>query len=281
ATLLILAYLVYLISDKKTPFYSIPIALPFYFLSPILPVLIPLLVCSAYGVYKKDRASALVLTAMICFILPEFVAIDSRLNTVFKFYLCAWILLAIGAVMKLKIEDLRREAKLIVAVLLIASLVYPLVATPLRYSYSFAEFTLDGMDFTKHYGEYEALQWLKEKDGVIIEEGCTHGYYCAYQYGGRVAVFTGNPTVVAWTGHEFQWRRNYSAIAERASDVREFYTSKDCNEMTRILEKYNVSYVFFGYEERRLFGSELAIENCFEKIFESGNAKIFSALRKD
>ncbi|MEM0330577.1 MAG: hypothetical protein QXW84_04290, partial [Archaeoglobaceae archaeon] len=63
--------------------------------------------------------------------------------------------------------------------------------------------------------------------------------------------------------------------------VREFYTSKDCNEMTRILEKYNVSYVFFGYEERRLFGSELAIENCFEKIFESGNAKIFSALRKD
>ncbi|MEM4509281.1 MAG: DUF2298 domain-containing protein, partial [Archaeoglobaceae archaeon] len=281
ATLLILAYLVYLISDKKTLFYSIPIALPFYFLSPILPVLIPLLVCSAYGVYKRDGASALVLTAVICFILPEFVAIDSRLNTVFKFYLCAWILLAIGAVMKLKIEDLRREAKLIVAVLLIASLVYPLVATPLRYSYSFAEFTLDGMGFTKHYGEYEALQWLKEKDGVIIEEGCTHGYYCAYQYGGRVAVFTGNPTVVAWTGHEFQWRRNYSAIAERASDVREFYTSKDCNEMTRILEKYNVSYVFFGYEERRLFGSELAIENCFEKIFESGNAKIFSALRKD
>ncbi|MDI9642472.1 MAG: DUF2298 domain-containing protein [Archaeoglobales archaeon] len=281
ATLLILAYLVYLISDKKPLFYSIPIALPFYLLSPILPVLIPLLVCSAYGVYKKDRASALVLTAMICFILPEFVAIDSRLNTVFKFYLCAWILLAIGAVMKLKIEDLRREAKLIVAVLLIASLVYPLVATPLRYNYSFAEFTLDGMSFTKRYGEYEAIQWLKEKDGAIIEEGCTHGYYCAYQYGGRVAVFTGNPTVVAWTGHEFQWRRNYSAIAERAGDVREFYTSKDCNEMTRILEKYNVSYVFFGYEERRLFGSELAIEKCFEKVFESGNAKIFSALRKD
>ncbi|MEM4156198.1 MAG: hypothetical protein QXQ38_05680, partial [Archaeoglobaceae archaeon] len=219
--------------------------------------------------------------AVICFILPEFVAIDSRLNTVFKFYLCAWILLAIGAVMKLKIEDLRREVKLIVAVLLIASLVYPLVATPLRYNYSFAEFTLDGMGFTKRYGEYEAIQWLKEKDGVIIEEGCTHGYYCAYQYGGRVAVFTGNPTVVAWTGHEFQWRRNYSAIAERASDVREFYTSKDCNEMSRILEKYNVSYVFFGYEERRLFGSELAIEKCFEKVFESGNAKIFSALRKD
>ncbi|MCX8172794.1 MAG: hypothetical protein N3D09_04185, partial [Archaeoglobaceae archaeon] len=159
--------------------------------------------------------------------------------------------------------------------LIITSLAYPIIATPLRYNYAFAEFTLDGMSFTKLYGEYEALQWLKEKDGVVIEGGCTHGYFCAYQYGGRVAVFTGNPAVIAWTGHEFQWRRNYSAIAERAEDVRNFYTSKDCKEMARILDKYNVSYIFFGFEERKIFGSEEFIEKCFEKVFESWNAKIF------
>jgi len=273
ATILLLAYLSFL-PEKKLIFYSIPFSLPFYFFSPILPVLIPLLVCSVFGMIKKDTSAPLIFTALSCFIIPEFIAIDSRLNTVFKFYLCAWILLSLGAILRLKIIGIGK-AKPLIALLLIVSLAYPIVATPLRYHT--AEFTLDGMAFTKIYGEYEALQWLKEREGVIIEEGCTHGYFCAYQYGGRVAVFTGNPAVVAWTGHEFQWRRDYDKIAERAKDVRKFYTSRDCEEMAEILEKYNVSYVFFGFEERRLFGSvEENIERCIAKVFESGNAKIFS-----
>jgi uncharacterized membrane protein len=183
-------------------------------------------------------------------------------------------LLSLGAVLRLKIIGIGKS-KPIIALLLIVSLAYPIVATPLRYHS--AEFTLDGMSFTRIYGEYEALKWLKEREGVVIEEGCTHGYFCAYQYGGRVAVFTGNPAVVAWTGHEFQWRRNYDSIAERAKDVRNFYTSRNCEEMAEILEKYNVSYVFFGFEERRIFGSvEQNIERCFIKVFESGEVKIFS-----
>jgi len=35
--------------------------------------------------------------------------------------------------------------------------------------------------------------------------------------------------------------------------------------------------VFFGFEERRIFGSvEQNIERCFIKVFESGEVKIFS-----
>lgn len=275
ATLLLLAYLAF-IPDKRHKrliIYSIPFALPFYFLSPIIPFLIPLIICSAHGILKKDSSAPIIMTALICFIIPEFIAVDSRMNTVFKFYLCGWILLSTGAVMRLKINELGK-AKIILAFLIITSLAYPIIATPLRYHSS--EFTLDGMSFTKLYGEYEALQWLKERNGIVMEEGCTHGYFCAYQYGGRVAVFTGNPAVIAWTGHEFQWRRNYEEIAERAKDVRYFYTSKDCEEMAKILKKYNVSYVFFGFEERRIFGSDQNLEKCFKKVFESGNAKIFS-----
>lgn len=272
-TILLLAYLSF-IQEKRLIFYSIPFSLPLYFFSPILPVLIPLVVCSAFGMTKKNNSAPLIFTALLCFIIPEFIAIDSRLNTVFKFYLCAWILLSLGAVLRLKIIGIGKS-KPIIALLLIVSLAYPIVATPLRYHS--AEFTLDGMSFTRIYGEYEALKWLKEREGVVIEEGCTHGYFCAYQYGGRVAVFTGNPAVVAWTGHEFQWRRNYDSIAERAKDVRNFYTSRNCEEMAEILEKYNVSYVFFGFEERRIFGSvEQNIERCFIKVFESGEVKIFS-----
>lgn len=269
ATLLILAYAV---CEKRFAIYSIPFAIPTFFLSPILPILIPLAVSSALEA-RKNLAAILILLSTFCFAIPDFIAIDSRVNTVFKFYLTAWLLMSIGNLMKFKAEN-ARFLRYLVLVLFVIGIVYPIVATPLRYHT--AELTLDGMSFTKLYGEYEAIQWLKEREGVIIEEGCTHGSLCGYQYGGRVAVFSGNPAVIAWTGHEYQWRRNYTLIAERAMDVRDFYSSMDCNKMVAIVKKYNVSYVFLGYEERRIFSINDAIfENCFEKVFERGNVKIF------
>ncbi|MDW7989795.1 MAG: DUF2298 domain-containing protein [Archaeoglobaceae archaeon] len=259
--------------DKRKFIYSIGPSILFYFFSPLLPILIPFAISTLLS-RGEDQSKSLILTGIISFVLPEFLVVDSRMNTVFKFYLVAWIFISIGAMMKFKTENMDKRRKFLIAILLVLTLVYPVVATPLRYHTK--NFTLDGMDFTRNFGEYKALQWLKERKGVIIEEGCTRDPLCGYSYGGRVAVFTGNPTVIAWTNHEFQWRRNYEIIAERARDVRKFYSATNCEEMIELVEKYKINYIFLGYEERKIFSiREELFEKCFRKVFEDGNVKIF------
>ncbi|WP_456468159.1 DUF2298 domain-containing protein [Archaeoglobus sp.] len=265
--------LAYIFTGNRYTLYLLPISIPLYFISPVLALTIPLAISSAYGIYKKDVTSAIVLTGLLAFILPEFVAVESRMNTVFKFYIIAWLSLTIAPALKLDFNGFKRY---VVVLLLVVSLVYPMAATPVRYS--IREYTLDGMAFMKSLdGDYEAVKWLQGRDGVIIEEGCTQGALCGYKYGGRVAAFTGNPAVIAWTNHEYVWRRNYSAVAERAKDVRNFYSSSSCSEMLKIVKKYNISYIFFGYEERRIFLTDpKKIEDCFVKVFESRGTYIFA-----
>lgn len=270
ATLLILAYA---FLDKKPIAYSIPIAIPIAFVSLSTATIAPLAIASIALLIKRSPAGSVLLTGALAFLVPDFITIDTRMNTVFKFYLIAWVFITIGAMVVAK-DELRRETKAILLLLILLGSVYPIVATPIRYNS--AAMSLDGMEFTKRYGEYEAIKWLKDKEGVVIEEGCTRGLLCAYSYGGRVAVFSGNPAVVAWTNHEYQWRRDYASIAERAKDVREFYSANDCEVMQKIAEKYNVTYIFVGHEERKFFAiSDATMENCFEKVFESAEVKIF------
>lgn len=262
----------YIYTGNKYTIYALPLSIPSYLISPVLAVTAPLAISSVYGIYKKDFASALVLAGLTAFILPEFVAVESRMNTVFKFYLVAWLMLTIAPATKVEFKGLKRFALLF---LLVVSLVYPLAATPVKYSTR--EYTLDGMAFMRHLdGDYEAIKWLQSKSGVTIEEGCTHGALCGYKYGGRVAAFTGNPNVIAWTNHEYVWRRNYSTVAERAMDVRSFYNAESCVEMMNIVKKYNISYIFYGYEERKIFSVKPEkFKKCFDIAFESRGTYVF------
>ncbi len=259
------------VPKRKFLLYSLPAAMAAYFASPVLLVLLPLLVAALAGV-REDAKLSLLAVGCVAFAAPDFVAVESRMNTVFKFYLAAWIL--IGTYVALRLNEVEGVAKRIVAAVLALALIYPIVATPVRY-HEF-EMTLDGMNFVRGYGEYEAIKWLQTRDGIVIEEGCSK-VLCAYHYGGRVAAFTGNPAVIAWTNHEYVWRRNIREIVERSEDVRRFYTAKSCEEMWRIVKKYNVSYVFVGYEERRVFNATPErFERCFVKAFEAGNAAVFA-----
>ncbi len=264
----------YISTKNKVTLYALPLSLPFYFLSPILPLLLPLALSSIHDMLKKRIDSAVILLGLLAFILPDFMAIESRMNTVFKFYLVGWLLLMIASATRI---DLSRFRKYVVVALIVVGLVYPLAATPVRYSTR--ELTLDGMSFMKRYydGDYEAIKWLQSRYGVVIEEGCTQGALCAYRYGGRVAAFTGNPAVIAWTNHEFVWRRDYPTISERAKDVRKFYTSSSCREMERIVDKYGVKYIFVGYEERKVFNvTPSKFERCFKVAFKAGETYIFT-----
>jgi len=262
----------YILTAKKQTFYFLPLSIPLYFLSPVLAVLTPLLATALIGIFRRETYSAIMLSGLLAFITPDFFAVESRMNTVFKFYIFAWLALMISASMKAEWKEWK---KYVIVALLVIGIIYPLAATPVRYST--AEMTLDGMSFMRAYdGDYYAVKWLQKEEGVIIEEGCTQGSLCGYQYGGRVAAFTGNPAVIAWTNHEYAWRRNYTLVAERAEDVRSFYTTESCEKMNEIVEKYGVKFIFLGYEEKRVFSANPErFERCFEKVFERGGTYIF------
>ncbi len=261
-------------ANRKIALASIPFAIAAYFVSPVLALLLPLAVSSIYKTFKGDFVGALVFVGCLAFIIPEFLAVQSRLNTVFKFYLVGWLLLTIPPALNF---EWRGYKKVILVSLLILGLVYPMVATPIRYSARY--YTLDGMAFMKGLaGDYWAVKWLQNKNGVTIEEGCTQGALCAYRYGGRVAAFTGNPDVIAWTAHEYVWRDNYTLVAERAKDVRTFYTTNSCKVMYSIVKKYHIKYIFVGYEERKVFGvTPKKFEKCFKLAFKYDGTAVFYA----
>jgi len=275
---LIFAY-VYFKDQMRTVFFALSIfsgVIASIFV-PIAIAVVPLMLTSARRASKGDFFAILIFAASLLIIIPEFVAIDTRLNTVFKFYLSAWLMLTIpGAIVLSKaIEEPRKVLNLILTGLFILTLVYPVIATPLRYHR--AELTLNGMEFVKDWseGDYEAIKWLKNRDGIIVEEALK-----CYDYGGRFAAFTGNPTIIAWPGHEVQWRDNGEMLGKRMGEVRTIYSSDNCSQILDLLCKYNVSYVIVGYQERRVYDVKAEkFEKCgLEEVFVYKNTHIFKTV---
>jgi uncharacterized membrane protein len=97
-------------------------------------------------------------------------------------------------------------------------------------------------------GEYSAIEWLKRNadadDGIVEAVG---GDYTEY---GRVASFTGLPTILNWAGHELQWRGSSELMDGRAEDVATVYQSDDTALVEDVLSRYGVKYVVLGPRER-------------------------------
>ncbi|MBI2906050.1 MAG: hypothetical protein HYX92_00190 [Chloroflexi bacterium] len=185
---------------------------------------------------------------------------NNRMNTVFKFYYQAWVLLAIGsAFAAYYIISAWRKAALAVwgvvaVVLLAASLAYPAAAVFAKTGAFARQPTLDGLAYIKasNPAEYEAIHWLKDNTSgapVIVE--VTGGSYSQY---GRVSTSTGLPTLLGWAGHEIQWRGSSQPFAGRAEDIDAIYQSGDANQLSSLLKKYKVSYIYLGSLEKSKYG---------------------------
>jgi len=215
-------------------------------------------------------AIALLLT-LIC----EFAYIrdiyGSRLNTVFKLYYQAWVLLSIAAaygVYRLAQRpasgsNLGNIGRAIWGVgflaLLLAASIYPVWATYTKANEFRGPPTLDGMDALRRYqaDEAAAIEWLNDHvpvpgTPVIVEApGEEWSEY------GRVSMHTGLPTLLGWKTHEVQWRGRWekgqlvSREAEaRVPDIDTIYKTLDLATAQRLLQKYHVTYVYVGRLER-------------------------------
>ncbi len=228
-------------------------------------------------IYVNRKIQPLVLTALSLLMISETVYIESHLNTVFKFYLFIWILLAVS--LPYLIEEIKGELSRVefrisgafLGLMLMAMAVYAPYATYSK-SLSSPAYTLDGMNFMHGIseGDYRAIKWLYSRDVEVLLEAPSK----SYSYGGRFSSFTGFPGVIQWYNHEVLWRENPDEIIRRIEDVKKMYTSQDRNEVLKLMEKYGISHVVVGNVERSEY--DINIDKMgFKKVFEYDGTVIY------
>ena len=224
--------------------------------------------------------AALFGVALFATLIPEFVSLQGdigRMNTVFKFYLQAWVLLSIAAavavgwlVRKSARERLLRQVRpawvAVLAIFVLAAVAYPLLASKGKVGLRFTDMplSLDGMqymDFAQYLddgkdlnlpADAKAIRWLQ--DNVVGTPVVLEGRSPVYRWGSRISIYTGLPTVLGWDVHQGQQRAGYSSmIQERITDVERAYGSVNPVETLGILRKYQVRYVVVGGLERAYY----------------------------
>ena len=181
-----------------------------------------------------------------------------RMNTIFKFYFQAWVLMAIAS--GFAVYWLTRGRGLLRTVFLVGfwllfamGMVYPVLGNYSRASGFRGTPQLDGTGYLaeSHPEDYAAVNWLNERvqgAPVIVEAPGSGG--SSYVYEGRVSALTGLPTLLGWAGHEGQWRGSYDIQNARDPDIETLYNSLDRETALTLLDKYGISYVYVGPVER-------------------------------
>ena len=215
-------------------------------------------------------AMLILVGAELFYVVDLFGGAFRRMNTVFKVYYQAWLLLALVGAYALYHWHRQRPGRgiaprlghytwiVVVGLLAVASLYYSVGAGLdraglLRQEFTLEDNTLDGLAFLRgsDSGEYAAIQWLRDQApwGRIVE--AVGDDYSDY---GRISAGTGLPTVLGWKGHERQWRGSSRPFRGREEDVVQIYRSDDPMEALRLLERYDVRYVYVGRRERASYG---------------------------
>ncbi len=212
---------------------------------------------------------------------------ESRMNTIFKFYYQAWLLLAIVGAWSIGQAGrayLRRPLAWTIwavplVLLLLGALVYPVQALR-RTLPQEREWTLDGLAYmAKTYpGDYAAVRWLwenAEAGAVVLEAvGPEWGYH------GRISAATGLPTLLGWDGHELQWRggdpQALAEIAPRRDVVERIYQTTNPAEARQLLQQYDVDYIVLGSLEAGVSAeSREALARFCTLVFESAGVQIY------
>lgn len=202
-----------------------------------------------------------------------------RMNTVFKFWLQSWTMLAVGsaAVLATSVAGHRRTSgsrratvvlRRTAAVLAIAGTVVGAAfwtrATPVRLDdrVSAGGLSLDGEAYLRTDLELGAddarfrpssdlalVEWLRsEVEGLpVIAEAPGEDY----RWTSRFSAMTGLPTPIGWPYHESQQRRPYVPLIDRRhADLTALFASGDPVVVATVLERYDIAYVVFGTRER-------------------------------
>ncbi len=215
----------------------------------------------------------------------------TRMNTVFKFYYQAWVMLALAAAFALSrltgrhIPGGFKGPFLAVILALVAgSLIYPVLAIPSKAGDFRGRPTLDGLAFLREGSpaDVAAIEWLRAHvppDAVVLE--ASGGSYSP-EGAGRISMSTGNPTLLGWDFHERQWRgAAYDRlVAGRPEALDQIYRTARAEDLPALLERWGVDYVVIGSLERRKFGiSEAALvrfDRGLRRVYDEDGVRVYA-----
>ena len=212
-----------------------------------------------------------------------------RMNTIFRVYLQAWILLGLSGGY-LAWWLIRRDGGVIrmpgigavyrftaygtLALLVVGVSIYPLLGTRARLADRFdtsVPLTLDGTAFMSDSSyidvddteivlryELEALHWLRENaEGIpVVAEAAPSSGTPYYRIQSRAAMYAGLPVIIGWPWHQTQQRGigvSELEINRREADVGRLYESGDADTITGVLRQYGVGYVIIGQTENAYY----------------------------
>ena len=246
-------------------------------------------------------ALALLLTFSVEFVyLKDYFV--SRMNTVFKFYYQAWILLALASAYGLsRLAEAETRAALaapglaLAGLLIFGGLYYPLLATPNKAN-DFVSLppgpadvcpgvpSLDGLGFLcrSDPGDYAAIAWIRANlppTATILE--AAGGSYST-EGAERVSMSTGNPTLLGWDFHERQWRGGaFDALAGARPDaIQTIYRTAGPDELAALLERLHVDYVYVGALERSKYNISDPVmarfDRALRKVYDQDGVRIYA-----
>ncbi len=265
---------------------------------------------TATGLWLLGAAGALLLATELIHVDDAFAG---RLNTAFKFWYHAWVVLAVaGGVLAGRAADRwerrptaapvregheggegarvgtrggNRAAGVAVMVGVAACLSLWLVTmlTPAAMAVSRSregqERGLNAIAYLQSYDPAlaETVAWarthLDPEEHVLVQSTGE-----AYSTGNRLSAASGIPTLLGWSGHERQWRGEIAEPARREALARLYDgTGVEARDAAR---QWGVTHVYVGREERSAYGPDAGSAlSGWPVAFSSGNATVFEAPR--
>jgi len=249
-------------------------------------------------------------TSLLLTMVVEIVVIRGdvgRMNTVFKFFLQAWVMLGLSSAAALgwllpeitKWLPRWRSAWTTIAVILIVfAALYFLIASMAKIRDRMnpdAPHTLDAMTYmngAQYFDfngiidlseDYRAIRWMEENiqgSPVIVEANCTEYRWCS-----RFTIYTGLPGVLGWNWHQRQQRALVSdQVWNRVAEINNFYFTTDPTAAQVFLNKYNVLYIVVGKLERAEYSGDGLLKFDFlngklwQEVYREGDTVIYKVL---
>lgn len=229
--------------------------------------------------------------AVALVVLPEVVVVRDpygeqlhRMNTVFKTYAAAAVLLAPATALLLPLALATRRARWVVRGVLVLAfaglLAHPANLVRQRWTPSIR--AVDGLTWMTREapGDRKAADWIRRHapaDASLVE-----AVGAAYSDHGRIGAASGRPIVLGWTNHQGLWRGG-AATAEidaRKQDVETIYRSADPAMVSEAVARRGARYVVVGPLERKEYGPDaFRVRSGARRVFSEAGTELWEVSR--